>query len=407
MSGALSQIRVLDLTRVLAGPWASQMLGDLGAEVIKIERPGCGDDTRAWGPPFLRDDAGQPTAESAYFQCMNRNKKSVTIDMAHPQGQRLLRDLAARADVLIENFKVGGLQQYGLDAATLRAAHPGLIYCSITGFGQTGPYAPRAGYDVLVQGMGGMMSLTGRADDEPGGGPQKTGVALTDIMTGLYATSAILAALLHRQATGQGQAIDMALLDVQVAALANQAASYLATGEVPRRLGNAHPSIVPYEDVPTQDGFMIIGAGNDGQFARLCAAIGRPEWASDDRFRTNERRVAHRATLMPLLCAITSTRPTRAWVAALEEAGVPCGPINTLREVFEDPQVRARGLAVPMRHPVGADVTLVASPLRLSETPVAYRSAPPLLGADTRAVLGGLLGLDAAALDQLAAGGVI
>ena len=403
MTGALSRIRVLDLTRVLAGPWAAQMLGDLGAEVIKIERPGSGDDTRAWGPPYLADDAGRPTRESAYFQCVNRNKKSVTVDMAHPEGQRILRALAEKSDVLIENFKVGGLTQYGLDAATLCAAHPGLIYCSITGFGQTGPYAPRAGYDVLVQGMGGIMSITGAAD----GPPQKSGVALTDIMTGLFASSAILAALLHRQATGRGQVIDMALLDVQVAALANQAASYLATGDVPRRLGNAHPSIVPYEDVPTADGYMILGAGNDGQFARLCGVIGHPEWAEDARFRGNENRVTNRAVLMPMLAAITATRPTAEWVAALEGAAVPCGPINTIDRVFADPQVQARGLAVPMRHPVGADVTLVASPLRLSETPVTYRSAPPLLGQHTREVLGGLLGMDDATLDLLAEDGVI
>jgi len=403
MSGALSHVRVLDLTRVLAGPWASQMLGDLGAEVIKIERPGTGDDTRAWGPPFLRDDAGNATRESAYFQCVNRNKKSVTVDMAHPEGQRILRALAEKSDVLIENFKVGGLAAYGLDAATLRAAHPGLIYCSVTGFGQTGPYAPRAGYDVLVQGMGGIMSVTG----DPAGPPQKTGVALTDIMTGLYATSAILAALIHRQATGRGQVIDMALLDVQVAALANQAASYLATGIAPRRMGNAHPSIVPYEDVPTADGYMILGAGNDGQFARFCAVVGRPEWAEDARFRTNKDRVANRAVLMEMIGAITRARPTPEWVAALESEAVPCGPINTIDRVFADEQVRARGIAVPVRHPVGADVTLVASPMRLSETPVTYRSAPPLLGEHTREVLGGVLGLDAGTLDRLAGEGVI
>ena len=403
MSGALSHIRVLDLTRVLAGPWASQMLGDLGAEVIKIERPGTGDDTRAWGPPFLRDDAGNATRESAYFQCVNRNKKSVTVDMAHPEGQRILRALAEKSDVLIENFKVGGLAAYGLDAATLRAAHPGLIYCSVTGFGQTGPYAPRAGYDVLVQGMGGIMSVTG----DPAGPPQKTGVALTDIMTGLYATSAILAALIHRQATGRGQVIDMALLDVQVAALANQAASYLATGIAPRRMGNAHPSIVPYEDVPTADGYMILGAGNDGQFARFCAVVGSPEWAEDARFRTNKDRVANRAVLMEMIGAITRARPTAEWVAALESEAVPCGPINTIDRVFADEQVRARGIAVPVRHPVGADVTLVASPMRLSETPVTYRSAPPLLGEHTREVLGGVLGLDAGTLDRLAGEGVI
>ncbi len=407
MSGALSNIRVLDLTRVLAGPWASQMLGDLGADIIKIERPGSGDDTRAWGPPYLADDAGRTTGESAYFQCANRNKQSVALDIAHPDGQRLVRALAARSDVLIENFKVGGLRQYGLDAATLRAANPRLIYCSITGFGQTGPYSARAGYDVLVQGMGGLMSVTGRADGEPGAGPVKVGVALTDILTGLYATSAILAALLHRQTSGEGQTIDLALLDVQVATLANQAQTYLVTGEPPRRLGNAHPSIVPYEDFPTEDGYMILGAGNDGQFARLCAVLGHPEWARDARFRSNADRVANRAALLGLLRAATRTRPTREWVAALEAEAVPCGPINTLREVFDDPQVRARELAVTLRHAAGGDVTVVANPIRMSATPPSYRSAPPLLGQHTREVLTDVLGLDAAEIALLAESGVI
>jgi crotonobetainyl-CoA:carnitine CoA-transferase CaiB-like acyl-CoA transferase len=407
MSGALSHIRVLDLSRVLAGPWASQMLGDLGAEVIKVERPGQGDDTRGWGPPFVRDDAGRTTGESAYFLCANRNKKSVTVDIAHPEGQRIVRELAMRSDILIENFKVGGLRQYGLDAETLRAANPRLIYCSITGFGQTGPYAQRAGYDFLIQGMGGLMSVTGRADDEPGAGPQKVGVALTDILTGLYATSAILAALVHRQNTGVGQTIDLALLDVQVACLANQALNYLVSGEAPRRLGNAHPNIVPYQDFPTRDGDMIVAVGNDAQFARLCAALGHPEWGGDERFRSNERRVANRETLIALLREVTRTRTTREWVTALEAAGVPCGPINTLREVFDDPQVRARELAVRVRHPAGADVTLVANPIRMSETPPTCRTAPPLLGQDTHEVLASMLGIDSATIARLAETGVI
>jgi crotonobetainyl-CoA:carnitine CoA-transferase CaiB-like acyl-CoA transferase len=407
MSGALSHIRVLDLSRVLAGPWASQMLGDLGAEVIKVERPGQGDDTRGWGPPFVRDDAGRTTGESAYFLCANRNKKSVTVDIAHPEGQRIVRELAMRSDILIENFKVGGLRQYGLDAETLRAANPRLIYCSITGFGQTGPYAQRAGYDFLIQGMGGLMSVTGRADDEPGAGPQKVGVALTDILTGLYATSAILAALVHRQNTGVGQTIDLALLDVQVACLANQALNYLVSGEAPRRLGNAHPNIVPYQDFPTRDGDMIVAVGNDAQFARLCAALGHPEWGGDERFRSNERRVANRETLIALLREVTRTRTTREWVTALEAAGVPCGPINTLREVFDDPQVRARELAVRVRHPAGADVTLVANPIRMSETPPTCRTAPPLLGQDTHEVLASTLGIDSATIARLAETGVI
>jgi crotonobetainyl-CoA:carnitine CoA-transferase CaiB-like acyl-CoA transferase len=407
MPGALSHIRVLDLTRVLAGPWAAQMLGDLGAEILKIERPGSGDDTRAWGPPWLADDAGATTTESAYFQCANRNKKSVALDIAHPEGARIARALAMQCDVLIENFKVGGLAQYGLDAPTLRAANPRLIYCSITGFGQTGPYAPRAGYDVLVQGMGGLMSITGPADGTPGAGPQKVGVALTDILTGLYAGNAIMAALIHRDRSGEGQTIDMALLDVQVATLANQAQNFLVTGIPPKRMGNAHPSIVPYEDFPTADGFMILGAGNDGQFARLCKVLGHPEWPSDERFRTNTDRVANREALLTLLRAATRTRTTHEWVAALEAEAVPCGPINTLREVFDDPQVRARELAVPMRHPVGADIRVVASPMRLSATPPTYRLAPPLLGEHTRAVLSDVLGLGAADLDHLAAAGVI
>ena len=407
MSGALSHIRVLDLTRVLAGPWAAQMLGDLGAEIIKIERPGGGDDTRAWGPPYLTDDAGATTAESAYFQCANRNKKSVALDIAHPEGARIARALAMQSDVLIENFKVGGLAQYGLDAASLRAANPRLIYCSITGFGQTGPYAPRAGYDVLVQGMGGLMSITGPADGTPGAGPQKVGVALTDILTGLYAGNAIMAALIHRERSGQGQTIDMALLDVQVATLANQAQNFLVTGSPPRRMGNAHPSIVPYEDFPTADGHMILGAGNDGQFARLCAVLGHPEWAADARFRSNTDRVANRAALLELLRAATRTRTTHEWVTALEAEAVPCGPINTLREVFDDPQVRARELAVPMRHAVGADIRVVASPIRLSATPPTYRLAPPLLGEHTRAVLREVLGLDEPQFARLAGDGVI
>jgi crotonobetainyl-CoA:carnitine CoA-transferase CaiB-like acyl-CoA transferase len=407
VSGALSHIRVLDLSRVLAGPFAAQMLGDLGAEVIKVERPGSGDDTRAWGPPFLRDGNGEATAESAYFLCANRNKKSVAIDLAHPEGQRLIRALAARADVVIENFKVGGLRRYGLDAETLRAAHPRLIWCSITGFGQTGPYAPRAGYDFLIQGMGGLMSLTGRADGEPGAGPQKVGVALTDIMTGLHATTAILAALMHRDRTGAGQTIDLALLDVQVASLANQAMNYLVSGIAPRRLGNAHPNVVPYQDFPTADGDMIIAVGNDAQFVRLCAALGHAEWGGDARFATNALRVANRAALIPLLRQATVMRTTRDWVAALEAAGVPCGPINTLDAVFADPQVRARGLAQKMHHDAGVEVTLVANPIRLSETPPSYRRAPPLLGQHTREVLAGLLGLDDAAIAALAASGAI
>lgn len=407
MSGALSHIRVLDLSRVLAGPWVGQTLGDLGADVIKIERPGAGDDTRSWGPPFLVDDRGVPTAESAYFLSANRNKKSVTVDIAQPEGAAIVRELARTADVFIENFKVDGLKQYGLDAASLRASDPRLIYCSITGFGQTGPYRNRAGYDFLIQGMGGLMSITGRKDGDPGAGPQKVGVALTDIMTGLYATNAILAALVHRERSGEGQTIDMALLDVQVAALANQSANYLTSGVAPVRMGNAHPNIVPYQDFPTADGAMIVTVGNEGQFARLCAALERPEWSTDDRFTSNERRVANRSVLIALLGERTVTQTTKHWIGVLETAGVPCGPINTIAEAFADPQVTARNMTVAMRHDAGADVTLVASPIHMSATPPTYRLPPPVLGHDTQAVLTELLGMDETTIAGLAARHVI
>ena len=384
---ALNGLKVLDLSRVLAGPWAGQMLADLGADVVKVERPGSGDDTRTWGPPWLKDADGNDTADAAYFFCTNRNKRSVAIDMATPDGQALLQRLAAEADVVLENFKVGGLQQYGLDHETLRARHPRLIYCSITGFGQTGPYAPRAGYDFLIQGMGGLMSVTGRGDTEEGAGPQKVGVALTDVMTGLHAVIGILAALHHRERTGEGQYIDLALLDVQVAALANQAGNYLISGRVPGRMGNAHPNIVPYQDFPTADSDMILAIGNDGQFARFCEVAGHAEWAADERFSTNAARVANRGVLIPLLRQATVMRTTCEWVAALESKAVPCGPINRLDEVFADPQVVARGLRVELPHPVAGSVPGVANPIRLSATPVVYRSASPQLGAHTAEVL--------------------
>ena len=400
-AGALAGLRVLDLSRVLAGPWAGQLLADLGADVVKVERPGQGDDTRAWGPPWLNDGEGRATSEAAYYLSANRNKRSVTVDLSQPEGQRLVRELAAQADIVIENFKVGGLEQYGLDHASLRAQNPRLIYCSITGFGQTGPYAPRAGYDFLIQGMGGLMSVTGRPDNDAGAGPMKVGVALTDVMTGLYATVAVLAALNHRERTGEGQHIDMALLDVQVACLANQASNYLVGGTVPHRMGNAHPNIVPYQEFPTADGYMIIAVGNDGQFGRLCATLGHADWASDERFATNPQRVKHRAELIDLLRGVTVTRGTADWVAAMEDAGVPCGPINTLDRVFEDPQVQARGLRIEMPHPLAGTVPLVANPIRLSGTPVAYRRAPPTLGQHTDEVLAQWLQLDAAAVATL------
>lgn len=405
--GALSHLRVLDLSRVLAGPWAGQILADLGAEVIKVERPGNGDDTRAWGPPFLKDAYGESTGEAAYYLSANRNKQSVTIDFTKPQGQQLVRALAAKSDILIENFKVGGLEAYGLDYASLKVLNPDLIYCSITGFGQTGPYAKRAGYDFMVQGLGGLMSLTGRPEGEEGAGPVKVGVALTDILTGLYSTVAILAALAHRQHDGGGQHIDMALLDVQVACLANQAMNYLTTGVAPQRLGNAHPNIVPYQDFPTADGDFILTVGNDSQFRKFAEVAGRPEWADDPRFATNTLRVANRSVLVPLLRQATVFKTTAEWVTQLEAVGVPCGPINDLAQVFADPQVQARGLAMQLPHALAGLVPQVASPIRLSETPVEYRNAPPLLGEHTRQVLEQVLGLHADAVEALRQSGVL
>ncbi len=407
MSGALSHIRVLDLSRVLAGPWAGQILADLGAEVVKVERPGVGDDTRHWGPPFLRDEAGENTAEAAYYLSANRNKQSLTLDFTQPEGQRIVRELAARADVVLENFKVGGLAAYGLDYAALKALNPRLIYCSITGFGQTGPYAKRAGYDFMIQGLGGLMSLTGRSDDETGAGPVKVGVALTDILTGLYSAVAVLAALNQREHSGLGQHIDMALLDVQVACLGNQALNYLTTGVAPKRLGNAHPNIVPYQDFPTADGDFILTVGNDGQFRKFCEVAGHPEWADDPRFASNRARVAHRAELIPLIRQATVFRTTAEWVAALEQAGVPCGPINDLAQVFADPQVIARGLRVELPHPLAGSVPQVASPIRLSETPVEYRNAPPLLGEHSEQVLREWLGMSASEVAALRQRGVL
>jgi crotonobetainyl-CoA:carnitine CoA-transferase CaiB-like acyl-CoA transferase len=405
-AGALSHIRVLDLSRVLAGPWASQTLGDLGAEVIKVERPGRGDDTRLWGPPFLKDREGADTRDSAYYLCANRNKKSVAIDFTTPAGQALVRDMARLCDVVIENFKVGSLAQYGLDHASLHAVNPRLVYCSITGFGHTGPYAERAGYDFLMQGMGGLMSITGRADGEEGAGPVKVGVALTDILTGLYASTAILAALQSRDLTGVGQHIDLALLDVQVACLANQGMNHLYGGS-PRRMGNAHPNTAPYQDFPTQDGFMILAIGNDGQFGNFCRAAGHAEWAEDARFGTNADRIANRVALIALMRALTVTRATAEWIALFEQVGVPCGPINTIADVFEDPQVKARGTKIHMTHPVAGKIPLVASPLRMSQTPVQYRHAPPLLGQDTQDVLRDLMGMTPEAVADLMQQGVV
>ena len=384
---ALQGVRVLDLSRVLAGPWCTQTLADLGAEVIKIERPGSGDDTRGWGPPFLKDRNGQDTAEAAYYLGTNRNKRSVTIDIARPEGQDLVRRLAQTCDVVVENFKVGDMARYGLDADSLRSLNPRLVYCSITGYGQTGPYAERAGYDYAVQGLGGLMSVTGERDDRPGGGPQKVGVAVADLFTGMYATVGILAALRHRDATGQGQAIDMALLDTQVAMLGNLGANYLVTGQAPRRIGNAHQNIVPYQVFEVADGHLILAVGNDGQFERFCGVAGCPELAADPRYARNADRVRHRDTLVPLLAARMKQRPRADWLTALDAAKVPCGPINDLGEVFDDPQVRARGMTLDVPHPHSDALRLVASPLKLSATPVSLRRAPPLLGQHTDEVL--------------------
>ncbi|MEP7281696.1 MAG: CoA transferase [Rubrivivax sp.] len=392
VTGALAGVRVLDLSRVLAGPWCTQTLADLGADVIKVERPPAdghpgGDDTRGWGPPFLRDAGGAETAESAYYLGANRNKRSVTIDLAQPDGQALVRRLAAGCDVLVENFKVGDMARYGLDAATLRAEVPRLVYCSITGFGQTGPYRDRAGYDYAIQGMGGLMSVTGERDDRPGGGPQKVGVAVADLFTGMYATVAVLAALRHRDATGDGQVIDMALLDSQVAMLANLGANYLVTRQSPRRAGNAHQNIVPYQVFEVADGHLILAVGNDGQFQKFCTVAGCPELAADPRFLRNAGRVRERETLVPLLAERLRTRTRADWLAALEAAKVPCGPINDLADVFADPQVLARGMSTPVPHPLNPALELVASPLKLSATPVQLRHPPPLLGQHTDEVL--------------------
>ena len=411
--GALSHLKVLDLSRVLAGPWCTQMLADLGADVIKVERPVVGDDTRHWGPPFLKDAQGNDTDHATYFTSCNRNKRSLTIDMAKPEGQALIRQLAQSSDILVENFKVGGLASYGLDYASLKAINPRLIYCSITGFGQDGPYAERAGYDLMIQAMTGMMSITGRPDDVPGGGPQRVGVALTDLFTGVYATSAILAALEVRNRTGEGQLIDMALLDVGMAILANQAAGFVNTGKVPQRQGNSHPSLAPYQDFPTEDGAMLLAIGNDGQFARFCEAAERPEWATDPRFATNTLRVTHREALIPAMQAHTRTRTTAQWIALLEKKAVPCGPINDMGQAFDDAQVKARGLQInqPLAPAVLAQAAIesiatVASPLRLTATPPVLNRPPPMLGEHTDEVLGEM-GLATSAIAALRASKVV
>ncbi|HTO42381.1 MAG TPA: CaiB/BaiF CoA-transferase family protein [Rhizomicrobium sp.] len=403
--GALSHIRVLDLSRVLAGPWATQILGDLGAEVIKIEKPGEGDETRHFGPPFLHDANGAK-GDATYFLSANRNKKSVAIDLATPQGADLVKRLARRSHVVVENFRTGGLARYGLDYANLSAENPALIYCSVTGFGHDGPYKDKAGYDYLVQGMAGLMSITGQPDGAPGAEPMKVGVAVSDLLTGLYTTIAIQAALLHQARTGDGQHIDMALFDCQTAGLANQAANFLAGNMVPTRLGNAHPNIAPYQVLATADGFLILAVANDGQFRRFAKAANAPALAQDGRFQTNATRVQHRAELTEALAAAFLQRSTAQWIDCLEAANVPCGPINRIDQVFSDPQAVARGMTISMAHATGP-LSLVASPLKLSKTPPDYRLAPPLLGEHTDAVLRDLLGLDDAALAALRENSVV
>jgi crotonobetainyl-CoA:carnitine CoA-transferase CaiB-like acyl-CoA transferase len=407
MQMPLEGIRVLDLTRVLAGPWATQNLADLGAEVIKVERPGHGDDTRKWGPPFLRDREGHETRDAAYYLACNRGKKSITLDFTRPEGREIAQALAAKSDVVVENFKVGDLARHGLDYASLSAANPGVVYCSITGFGQDGPYRDRPGYDFMIQGLGGLMSVTGERDDLPGGGPQKVGVAVSDLFTGMYATSAILAALIERGKSGRGQHVDMALLDVQVAMLANLSSNYFASNTAPGRMGNAHMNIVPYHVFRAADEFLIVAVGNDGQFASFCRVIGAPEWPADERFATNPQRVRHRDLLVGMITERLAKRPAREWLALLEPAGVPCGPINDLDQVFADPQVLHRRMRVTVPHSAAGDLTLVASPMKFSRTPISHDRGPPLLGEHTESVLGEVLGLDAAKIRQLRERGAI
>jgi crotonobetainyl-CoA:carnitine CoA-transferase CaiB-like acyl-CoA transferase len=397
---------VLDLTRVLAGPWASQLLADYGADVIKVERPGGGDDTRSWGPPWLTDEAGVPTSDSAYFLSANRNKRSIAVELSDPRGQRLIRELAARSDVVMENFRVGTLERFGLDYDSLSAGHPGLILCSISAYGQSGSRARRPGYDAMIQASGGLMSVTGEPD-EAGGGPLKVGVAIADIMAGMYATTAILAALVSRRDTGLGQAIDVPLYDSQVAWLANQNMNYLVGGECPGRLGSGHPNLVPYQSFETRDGHLMLAVGNDRQFARLTDCLGLPAIAGDSRFSTNAARVAHREALIALLAEAFRTRTTGDWLGELGRAGVPAGPINTIADVFSEDYAAERGFVQSLPHATAGDVPGVANPVRFSATPVDYRCAPPVLGEHTRTVLRHDLGMSEETIDELAAEGVI
>ena len=407
MAGPLSGLRVLDFSRILAGPWAAQTMADLGAEVIKIERPGTGDDTRQWGPPFIVAKDGSETPDAAYFHCANRGKKSITLDLASAKGQDIARALAGRSDILLENYKRGGLSRYGLGYEDLRAVNPGLVYCSITGFGQTGPYSDRAGYDFLIQAMGGLMSITGERDDLPGGGPQKVGVAVTDVLTGLYTAIAALAAVRERGKTGQGKHIDMALFDVAVASTANQAMNYLATGEAPVRMGNAHPNVVPYQTFRTADRYVVVAVGNDSQFGRFCEAGGRPDLAADERFKTNAGRIEHRDALIPAVSEMMLSRTQDEWIAALEAVGVPCGPINDLDQIFADPQAVARGLRMELPHSEAGSVPGVANPIRYVGEPHDYPGGAPVLGEHTGEVLTGLLGMDEDEIGALRAEGIV
>ena len=404
---ALEGVRVLDFSRVLAGPWCAQNLADLGADVIKVERPRTGDDTRSWGPPWLRDGDGHDTHDSTYYASTNRNKRSITLDVSKPEGRELAVELAKRSQIFIENFKVGDLKRYGLDYESLRKVNPSLVYCSITGYGQTGPDAPKPGYDFVFQGMGGLMSITGERDDLPGGGPQKVGVAVVDIFTGMYSTVAVLAALRHAERTGEGQHLDMALIDAVVAIGANQALGYLNGGPVPHRYGNAHANVVPYNVFETSDGHMILAVGNDSQWLGCCRAIGRPDLEADERFRKMSGRSANRKALLADLEAHLRTQPARHWTAALEREGVPCGPINDYKQVMEEPQVIHRGLQLSLKRADGGTAPSIASPVRLSRTPVQHENAPPLLGQHTEAVLGDLLGLDARQIAVLRDNGAI
>jgi glutaryl-CoA transferase len=407
MPGPLSHVRVLDLSRVLAGPWAGQNLADLGAEVIKVERPGSGDDSRAFGPPWVKDRQGRDTKDSAYYTSANRGKKSITINISKPEGQKLVRDLAKISDVLIENYKFGDLARYGLAYDDLKKINPRLIYCSVTGFGQTGPYRERPGYDFMIQGMGGMMSVTGEPDDEPGGGPQRAGVPVADIITGMYASIAICAALAHRAESGKGQHLDLALLDSQIALLAYQNTNYFSTGRPPRRIGNLHPNIVPYQPFRTQDGRVILACGNDNLYRKFCEVAGCRELADDPRFASNGKRVENRAELTRLLQAIFLTKTTHAWVELLEAAGVANGPINDVAQVFEEPQVKARGVKIELDHPVAGKLPLVASPMRFSATPLEHKLAPPVLGQHTDEILRSVLHLGDPEIARLRAEGVV